>query len=54
MIENKDLENLTELKLWLEDNVDQGTDLFFDNEKRVDSAIALKSLDRALLKLKEL
>lgn len=49
----EDLDVLIELRWWLDDNVDQGTDLFFDNEQKVNSQVALVSLDRALDTLRE-
>lgn len=42
----KDIHNLQELKLWLEDNIDIDSDIHFDNEGEVTSKQALASLNK--------
>ncbi|MEZ8028531.1 hypothetical protein [Enterovibrio norvegicus] len=52
LLSTSDIEVLTELSLWLEDNVDQSTPIIFDNEGKVGSETVLPALKRALDKLK--
>jgi len=39
---------LNELALWLEDNVDMSTEIFFDNDEAVDSKVVLAVVDKLL------
>lgn len=51
-MEKHEIEALEQLLWWLDDNVDQGTEMFFDNEGKISSAEMLPIVKKAIEQLK--